>query len=48
MPAILVTGGLGFIGAAYVNRLQATREPGWSLAVLDGESYAAEHSQRSG
>lgn len=45
MPAILVTGGLGFIGAAYVNRLQATREPGWSLAVLDGESYAAEHGR---
>jgi dTDP-glucose 4,6-dehydratase len=40
MPTILVTGGLGFIGAAYVNHLCATRD-GWTVAILDAQFYAA-------
>ncbi len=42
MPALLVTGGLGFIGAAYVELLRDTRPPDWHIVVLDGHFYAAD------
>ena len=42
MPAILVTGGLGFIGAGYVNLLHETRPAGWDIVVLDAHCYAAD------
>ena len=42
MP-IRVTGGLGFIGSAYVNHLRhATTEP---VVVLDAEYYAADRAR---
>ena len=43
MPAVLVTGGLGFIGSAYVNHLCDALPPGWTVAVLDAHNYAAQH-----
>ena len=45
MPAVLVTGGLGFIGAGFVNRLRGTRPPGWHIVILDACSYAADEAR---
>ena len=45
MPSILVTGGLGFIGAGYVNLLRTTRPEGWDIVILDAFSYAADESR---
>lgn len=45
MPAILVTGGIGFIGACFVNRLRKTRSPGWDIVILDAFSYAADENR---
>lgn len=45
MPAILVTGGLGFIGAGYVKLLRTTRPAGWDIVILDVCSYAADESR---
>lgn len=41
----MVTGGLGFIGSAYVNRLCAQLQPGWTVAVLDAHFYAAQRQR---
>lgn len=45
MPSILVTGGLGFIGASYVNLLHTTRPAGWDIVVLDACFYAANEAR---
>ena len=52
MPALLVTGGLGFIGAAYVNlvseRILDRHEPGLdAVVVLDCQTYAADAARLS-
>lgn len=45
MPSVLVTGGLGFIGAGYVNLLHASRPAGWHIVVLDACFYAANEAR---
>lgn len=45
MPSILVTGGLGFIGASYVNLLRSTRPKGWDIVILDAFLYAADNAR---
>ena len=42
MPTVLVTGGLGFIGAEYVNHLFNSLSAPWGVAVLDARGYAAD------
>jgi dTDP-glucose 4,6-dehydratase len=48
MPSVLVTGGLGFIGASYVNLLHGTRPEGWDIVVLDACLYAADEGRLAG